>query len=178
VHISANLVDVGTFSLLVPPDWSNAEAKTLSAEQAERLLPRTMVWREERNLYREGMIFQTMARVSKPGKQERGASDEVLPSGRRFADWQRVWKTGDSGSAEGVIRYEGGNVLARMEASPNRITPADFRLRPDSAGYRAGKDGKDLGADVDLVGPGAAYERWKKTPEYEQWLKDTGQVKK
>jgi hypothetical protein len=25
--------------------------------------------------------------------------------------------------------------------------------RADSAGYRAGKDGKDLGADMDLVGP-------------------------
>src|SRR6185369_7933420 len=45
------------------------------------------------------------------------------------------------------------------------------------AGYRAGKDGKDLGADVDLVGPGAAYERWKKTPAYQQWLKDTGQLR-
>jgi hypothetical protein len=53
--------------------------------------------------------------------------------------------------------------------------PEEFRLRPDSAGYRAGKDGKDLGADVDLVGPGRGYERWKKTPEYQQWLKDTGQ---
>ena len=50
-----------------------------------------------------------------------------------------------------------------------------FRLRPDSAGYRAGKDGKDLGADIDVVGPGAAYDRWKKTPEYQQWLKETGQ---
>jgi hypothetical protein len=58
-----------------------------------------------------------------------------------------------------------------MEATPERITPADFRLRADSAGYRAGKDGKDLGADVDLVGPGTAYERWKTTPEYQQWLK-------
>jgi hypothetical protein len=48
----------------------------------------------------------------------------------------------------------------------------------DSPGYRAGKDGKDLGADVDLVGPGPAYERWKKTPAYQQWLKDTAQVKK
>ena len=57
------------------------------------------------------------------------------------------------------------------------ITPDDFRLRADSAGYRAGKDGKDLGADVDLVGPGPAYERWKKTPEYQQWLKDTKQMK-
>ena len=36
---------------------------------------------------------------------------------------------------------------------------------------------QDLGADVDLVGPGPAYERWKKTPEYQQWLKDSGQLK-
>jgi hypothetical protein len=61
-------------------------------------------------------------------------------------------------------------------SSPRRWT--DFRLRPDSAGYRAGKDGKDLGADVDLVGPGSAYERWKKTPAYQQRLKDSGQVNK
>ena len=33
------------------------------------------------------------------------------------------------------------------------------------------------GADVDLVGPGPAYERWRKTPAYQQWLKDSGQAK-
>jgi len=54
-------------------------------------------------------------------------------------------------------------------------TPEHFRLGPDSAGYRAGPYGKDL-ADVDLVGPGEAYERWKKTPEYQQWLEETGQL--
>jgi hypothetical protein len=30
---------------------------------------------------------------------------------------------------------------------------------------QAGNGGKDLGADVDLVGPGKAYEAWKRTPE-------------
>ena len=30
---------------------------------------------------------------------------------------------------------------------------------------------------MDLVGPGPAYERWKKTPEYQEWLKETGQLK-
>ena len=63
-----------------------------------------------------------------------------------------------------------------MLSSPRRWT--DFRLRPDSAGYRAGKDGKDLGADVDLVGPGLAYERWKKSPDYQQWLKETRPIQK
>src|SRR5262249_21259755 len=52
----------------------------------------------------------------------------------------------------------------------------DYRLRADSPGKGAGKDGRDLGADVDLVGPGAAYERWKQTPEHQQWLQDTGQA--
>ena len=116
--------------------------------------------------------------MTDPSKPVPPIVDEPLPGCQTFADWQRLWKTGDSGSAEGVIRFEGGDVRARMEASPDRMTAADFRLRPDSAGYRAGKDGKDLGADVDLVGPGPAYERWKKTPEYQQWLKDTGQARK
>jgi len=48
------------------------------------------------------------------------------------------------------------------------------RRRRGSAGYRAGEDGRDLGANVDRVGPGAAHEGWKKTPEYRQWIKDTG----
>ena len=29
---------------------------------------------------------------------------------------------------------------------------------------------------VTWLGPGAAYERWKKTPEYPQWLEETGQA--
>ena len=79
--------------------------------------------------------------------------------------------------SKGSVRYQGGDLLAKAGRAPEQLTPEDFRLRPDSAGYRAGKDGKDLGADVDLVGPGPAYERWKKTPEYQQWLKDTRQLK-
>ena len=91
-----------------------------------------------------------------------------------MADWKQFWGPGDTGSLEGQVRFQGGDLLAKCAADPEQLTPDDFRLRPDSAGYRAGKDGKDLGADVDLVGPGPAYERWKKTPEYQQWLKDTG----
>src|SRR5262249_6837851 len=74
---------------------------------------------------------------------------------------------------EGAIRFQGGDLAAKAQTDATKLTADDFRLPPDSAGYRAGKDGKDLGADVDLVGPGAAYERWKKTPEYQKWLKET-----
>jgi hypothetical protein len=37
--------------------------------------------------------------------------------------------------------------------------------------------GRDLGADVDAVGPGAAYEAWKGTADYQKWLKVTGTSK-
>ena len=105
-------------------------------------------------------------------------SKRIPPHGpQSLADWKQFWKSSETGSLQGRVRYQGGDLLSRVAATPETITPEDFRLRPDSAGYRAGKDGKDLGADVDLVGPGPAYERWKKTPEYQQWLKDTKQVK-
>ena len=86
-----------------------------------------------------------------------------------LAAWCRYWKVTDSGSVAGQARFRGGNLRARMYAAPERVGPDDFRLLPDSGGYRAGEGAKDLGADVDLVGPGAAYQ---------QWLKETGQGKK
>ena len=92
-------------------------------------------------------------------------------------EWKRFWDGAKADSLEDSVRFQGGNLASRGEATLDQLTPDDFRLRPDSAGYRAGPDGKDLGADVDLVGPGPAYERWKKTLEYKEWLKETGQQK-
>lgn len=94
-----------------------------------------------------------------------------------LASWGKFWESAETGSVQGPIRLKGGDLAARLKTAPQDITPDDFRLRPGSAGYRAGADGKDLGADVDLVGPGPGYERWKATPEYRQWLKDSGQAR-
>jgi hypothetical protein len=89
------------------------------------------------------------------------------------ADWAAFWGNPEARTHEGTVHYLGGNLAHRLRTTPEQLAPSDFRLRADSAGYRAGPDGKDLGADVDLVGPGAAYERWKKTPEYLKWLEET-----
>jgi hypothetical protein len=101
-----------------------------------------------------------------------------LSFGNDFADWNRFWGLKETGSSEGVIRFSGGDLHAKALADAAKLTPEDFRLRLDSAGYRAGKDKKDIGANVDLVGPGPAYERWKQTPDYQQWLKESGQLKR
>jgi hypothetical protein len=124
----------------------------------------TMSWRDEQSLY--------------PVKISVRAGPEPVPSRiDGIAAWDRLWDTQQPGSLTGRPRFQGGDLDAIATEGSERLKPDDFRLRPDSPGYRAGKDGKDLGADVDLVGPGPAYERWKKTPEYQQWLKQTGQVK-
>jgi hypothetical protein len=73
------------------------------------------------------------------------------------------------------VIYEGGDLLGKLATARREITVADFKLRPGSPGYRAAQNGKDLGADLDLVGPGKAYERWKQSPQYQEWRQETGQ---
>jgi hypothetical protein len=94
-----------------------------------------------------------------------------------LASWRKFWGSPETGSIQREIRYRGGDLAGRLANGAEKLTPEDFRLRSDSAGYRAAPDGKDLGAEIDLVGPGLAYERWKKTPEYQKWLKEIAQVK-
>src|SRR4029453_19487520 len=91
-----------------------------------------------------------------------------------LAEWDQFWGQSNTGSIQGEARFQGG---AAVHSAPYSLVPDDFRLRADSAGYRAGPDGKDLGPDIDLVGPGQAYERWKTTPDYQDWLKETGQLR-
>ena len=133
----------------------------------EALLPQLIAWDMADNLF-----------AATPKLLALGVNDErdwqIL--GSDVSDWRRFWKAAETSTLKGTIRYQGGDLLARALAAPEKLTPNDFRLRPDSAGYRAGPDGKDLGADVDLVGPGEAYERWKLTPEYAKWLEDVARL--
>ncbi len=93
-------------------------------------------------------------------------------------DWQTFWKVDKAPGIEGNPRFVGGDLLERLQKEPLSLTAADFRLEKGSPGQGAGPDGKDLGADVDKVGPGAAYEKWQKTPEYQEWRKKTEELMK
>jgi hypothetical protein len=136
----------------------------LDQAEAEGILLRRIQWRGERNLFGAG------------GATIRWIASQKLepPHGLKDIDeWNRFWGAVEVGSLEGRARFQGGSLLERTDL--DQLTPDDFQLRPDSPGYRAGPDGKDLGADVDLLGPGAPYERWKTTPDYQEWLKETNQ---
>jgi hypothetical protein len=171
VRASGNLFD-GTIAVLrfEQSDAFVGRAKKLSVAEMEHLLRAMSEWGGARNGFPAGSRLLALA--------AQGASLPPTRSIQTVAEWDAFWGAADTGSVQGTIRYLGGNVSAIGRTAPESLTPEDFRLRPDSTGYRAGKDGKDLGADVDLVGPGTAYERWKKTAEYSAWLKESGQVKK
>ncbi len=170
VNASGNIFDRTTFDrrscVLL---FNQKVADPLPIADLEKLLPRAVLWDGDANLYNaeDRRLLQFYVDGSPVG--------EPTTPLRSLADWKRFWGAEEAGSLEGRARLSGGDLYSRLEKEPERLTPEDFRLRPDSPGYRAGKDGKDLGADLDLVGPGPAYDRWKKTPEYQQWLKDTGQ---
>jgi hypothetical protein len=170
VEAAGNVFDAPSVLQLTESTRFVENYKPLEPPEAEALLRKQLAWRERSNCYAPGATSFTRH------QDQRGVPPPHGP--KSLADWERFWGSGDTDSQEGRVRYKGGNLLAKLVNTPDQLTPEDFRLRPDSAGYRAGKDGKDLGADVDLVGPGPAYERWKKTPEYQKWLKETGQVKK
>jgi hypothetical protein len=143
------------------------KSSALTPDAAEAVLLRLLQWQGQRNAFAAG---------ANSVRWNHGAQSQPPHGPQSLEDWGRFWGTVETDSQEGSIHFEGGNLRSRVEADLDRLTPDDFRLRPDSAGYRAGPDGNDLGADIDLVGPGAGYERWKKTPGYQEWLKDTGQM--
>jgi hypothetical protein len=164
IHASCNILDAGgnacSFNL-----GSEFLERTYDIAEAEALLQNVVAWSEQQNLHSaESALLGT-----------RGADGKLLEcdSGKDLESWNRFWGLIDTGSFQGIVSYQGGDLWWNARKNPEQLTPEDFRLTPDSAGYQAGPDGKDLGADVDLVGPGEACERWKQTPEYQQWLKQT-----
>jgi hypothetical protein len=64
-----------------------------------------------------------------------------------------------------------GRVIDISDAE--RLRRGIVRLDYGIPGRGAGPGGTDVGADLGLVGPGEAYQRWTKAPEYREWRQKT-----
>jgi len=95
----------------------------------------------------------------------------LLRENPTLADWQQFWKLERTTGSWGRVRFQTESLAEKARGTPDTVSAADFRLRDDSLGKRAGPGRKDLGADVDRVGPGKAYEEWKKTDDAKAWRK-------
>jgi serine/threonine protein kinase len=126
-----------------------AEQRPMNNDQAFALLPRLVRWSDQRNLY---------------DVRSQGYSN--LREIKHVKDWEEFWKEKPTGSLQGVVRFKLGEPFGSV------IKNEAYCLQLESLGQAAGENGRDLGADVDLVGPGPAYERWTKTDQYKTWLKE------
>ncbi len=146
-----------------------ADETVVSAAQAEALLPRLVRWQMRDNLLPEGVPLLRCVQAMHtplPGWRER----------KTLAEWDQFWGLPPNQSLQGRPVFSDENLAIRHVLKPEELTAADFKLQPASPGHGLGPGRKDLGAPVDEVGPGPAYERWKKTPDYREWLKKTGQI--
>lgn len=162
VTASGNVFNTWNWVLSIAPDEVDEQ---ISRDDAKALLHRVYAWRDHRNLF--------WNRRSPLVVLESGVGQRHTTLVEDLSEWKRLWDSSDDDVVEGRVLHHGGDLRARNLSNREQLTPEDFRLRPDSGGFRAGANRKDLGADIDLVGPGKAYERWRKTTEYQEWLKES-----
>ncbi len=169
VELSANILDVEGCAVQI----HLSEADRLQPDEAKPLLRRLYRWQQHQDSY----SLRGKSLAGQVRGQRTTGDNFTLAQFESLTAWRELWGLPGDAVLQGPVRYQGGDLRARFAGASHQFTTADVRLHPDSAGYCAGPDGKDLGPDIDLVGPGAAYERWKKTPEYQQWLKRTREGK-
>ena len=140
------------------------DVEPYSDEEAEAVLRGRFQWADDDNLFGGGGKVIALIGDNYVKGIRRGTPSDDLD------DWRHLWGSAEHDAQAGIVRFRGGDLHRR---DLNGLQPDDFRLRPDSAGYQAGPAGQDLGANIDFVGPGAAYERWKQTDEYRHWREET-----
>jgi serine/threonine protein kinase len=142
------------------------DVKPLPIGECQKQLRRLVSWWEKENLYvvPTGTDFFWM---------ETDAVGEVRSSLRDMRTWEQFWDLGDTRSYQQSVQFK--KDLPRNYKGD--AVPEDFRLTGERPAIGPATNRQDFGATIDFVGPGAAYERFKQTPGYKQWLKDSGQVR-
>jgi hypothetical protein len=136
-----------------------SQTEPIDFQAGQKMLRQRLTWRDQRNVYG---VAEHYLRVTH--------NDLGADGLKTLANWLSLWEAGDSGSLAGWPRFQSARLNAHDHTRPEELRAADFRLLPGSPGQGAGDDGRDLGADVNQVGPGTAYDAWRKTPEYEEWV--------
>jgi hypothetical protein len=140
------------------------EVKPLPIGECQKQLRRLVSWWEKENLYvvPTGTDFFWM---------ETDAVGGVRSSLRDMRTWEQFWELGDTGSYQQPVQFK-KDLPRTYKGDP---VPEDYQLTGERPAIGPATNSRDYGASIDFVGPGAAYERFKQTPEYQQWQKKTGQ---
>jgi serine/threonine protein kinase len=110
-----------------------------------------VAWSEEANVYRRGIQY-----LGRPAFAQKGPP--VSASIGAIDRWLELWQLPLGTSIEGLISY-----APRPESS--RTAP----LILDHIDSPSGAAPTDVGAPTGQLGPGPAYDAWRKSPAYGQW---------
>jgi hypothetical protein len=158
VLASHNVIDNGGSAVL----FNESHEQPVVAAEAQALFQRLLTWKGEHNVFRAGSEVGRFA--SRKPLEGEGRPVKTLE------DWQHFWGPGsETESAAAAIKFHGS---AAKNLGPE-ASVSEFALEPGNAGLRPEPGEKGPGADTKLVGPGAPYERWKNTPEYDDWRRKT-----
>ena len=83
------------------------------------------------------------------------------------SDWAEYWGIAETESQVLPLDLP---LEARADDDPYQLTPLDFQLADQTPN---GENRQDFGIDVRFVGPGPAYDSWKKTVAYCSWQSRT-----
>jgi hypothetical protein len=129
-------------------------------QEAGERLKQLVSWTDQGGLFPPGRLLTARGK----------ATSVTLPDEpKTVGQWRTFWKMPDAKLLTGRPRFAGGDVRARQSGNVEAVVADDFRLRPDSPG-------QGQGADVDLVGPGLAYERWQKSKDHLAWRKQSDEL--
>jgi hypothetical protein len=142
--------------------WIPASAEVIDTRAAQANLRQWLTWNEHRNLYKVEANFLVMHQDPAPSQFP---TDVVS-----LQEWHALWQATDTGAQEGIPKFQLERLTFRDISRPEELRAEDFRLMPGSPGHAAGDGEQDLGARTEFVGPGSAYDSWKKTPAYRAWL--------
>jgi hypothetical protein len=161
IHLEENVLAGPLLNLYDGPGAKEAFTRA----EAQAFLRRLITWSEGHNAVSGASVPMTY--YGHRGDSAPRAT--LLRDAPTLADWQQFWKLERATGSRGRICFQAESLSEKVIEAPRTVSAADFRLRDDSLGKKAGPGGKDLGADVDRIGPGKAYEEWKKTDDYRAW---------
>ncbi|HYH67555.1 MAG TPA: serine/threonine-protein kinase [Urbifossiella sp.] len=165
-EVTWNANIVSSYDVCMVSQQIEKDGQPVSQVEAEKQLRRWLTVKDKRN------VFSLLA----SGAYMTWTVNHQLVPGHRphtsLAAWEQFWDLKDTGSTHAKVRFKNGQVLAQKDG----LTPDNFRLVAGSPGQGILPGGKDVGAEIDFVGSGAAYENWKQTPAYQEWLGRTGRT--
>jgi hypothetical protein len=158
----ANCIFATFFSVFQLEQPGGAGKTPLPFADSAAVLPKLVSFDDRGSVYPGGTNLLGFSAGWQPFKEGR--------TWTTLRDWYAFWShRAVPESLYGAISFQEPDLHNRLIRDVGGVTPAEFRLPATSPAKGTSTDGRDFGADMDLLGPGEPLARWRRTAEYRDW---------